>query len=83
MIGGFLQEYWQSMVRLEAILGDLAQEWLSSICERLDISVADTLNLENSLVDHLDVTLQKTEELATSFDMKTDIVKRATRCFKI
>lgn len=31
------------MVRLEAILGDLAQEWLSSICERLDITVADTL----------------------------------------
>ena len=83
MIGGFLQEYWQSMVRLEAILGDLAQEWLSSFCERLDITVADTLNLENSLVDHVDVTLQKTEELATSFDMKTDIVKRATRCFKI
>lgn len=71
------------MVRLEAILGDLAQEWLSSFCERLDITVADTLNLENSLVDHVDVTLQKTEELATSFDMKTDIVKRATRCFKI
>lgn len=38
VIGGSLQEYWESMVRLEAILGDLAQEWLSSIYERLEIT---------------------------------------------
>jgi len=64
------------MVRLEAILGDLAQEWLSSICERLDITVADTLYLKSSLVDHVDVTLQKTEELATSLDMKLILLSK-------
>ena len=38
--------------------------------------MADTLYLKNSLVDHVDVTLQKTEELATSLDMKLILLSK-------